>query len=77
MLRFAQHDSVIFSRLLSPGLDGPHPAFGTPLPLGGRGAEVRGGARDPRLAPWATRCRPHCGLNYSTNLWFSAYLRLR
>ena len=51
----------------SPGLDGPHPAFGTPLPLSGRGDGGEGGGGDPRLAPWATRCRPLRGLISSTN----------
>ena len=46
MLRCAQHDRAIFSQLLSPGWDGPHPAFGTPLPRGGRGDGGEG-----RLSP--------------------------
>jgi len=29
---------------VSPGLDGPHPAFGTPLPRSGRGDGGEGGA---------------------------------
>ena len=32
----------------------------------GEGGE--GGLRNPRLAPWATLCRPLCGLNHQSNL---------
>ena len=52
-----------FTPSLSPRLEGPHPAFGTPLPLGGRGDGERVGCRNPRLTPWAIGCRPHGGLN--------------
>jgi len=31
----------------SPGLEGPHPAFGTPLPLGGRGDGGEGRCLQP------------------------------
>jgi hypothetical protein len=31
----------------SPGLDAPHPAFGTPLPPGGRGGGGEGGLSRP------------------------------
>jgi hypothetical protein len=33
----------------------------------GEGTGVRARRADPRLAPWATRCRPLRGLNSSTN----------
>jgi len=32
---------------VSPGLDGPHPAFGTPLPPGGRGGGGEGWGSRP------------------------------
>jgi hypothetical protein len=32
---------------VSPGLEGTHPAFGTPLPLGGRGDGGEGGLSEP------------------------------
>src|SRR5215471_8707141 len=47
----------IFSHLPSPGVERPHPAFGTPLRPSGRGEGEREGIANPRLTPWANLCR--------------------
>jgi hypothetical protein len=59
----------IVAQGVSPGSDGPHPAFGTPLPHGRERGRGKGSLADPRLTPWATLFRPHGGLTYSMNVW--------
>ena len=60
----------------SPGVESPHPAFGTPLPVAAaRGDGGEGGRADPRLTPWATFFRPDkSGLTYSGR-WLACVLR--
>jgi len=43
---------------VSPGLDGPHPAFGTPLPPGGRGDGGEGGLSLPAACAVGYRLPP-------------------
>ena len=43
---------------VSPGLDGPHPAFGTPLPPGGRGDGGEGGLLLPTACAVGYRLPP-------------------
>jgi hypothetical protein len=60
------------ARGASPGLDGPHPAFGTPLPLERERGRGEGALVHPRLAPWAKRLRPSAdGLRSRTDLQLS------